>query len=103
MSTFVLHPEAYTDLDEVWEYIASDNLDAADRVVEEVFNNINSLVALPYQGHQRPDLTTRPLRFQTVREYLIAYAPDENPLLVIAVLHGRRNPRTIAAILGHRQ
>jgi len=32
MNRFVLHPEAYTDLSEIWEYIAGDNLDAADRV-----------------------------------------------------------------------
>ena len=36
MTGFVLHPEAYTDLDEIWEYIAADNLIAADRVLEEV-------------------------------------------------------------------
>jgi len=35
MSGFVLHPQAYADLDEIWEYIAIDNLDAADRVREE--------------------------------------------------------------------
>jgi hypothetical protein len=33
---------------------------------------------------------------------MIAYAPDEYPLLVIAVLHGRRNPRVMAAILRAR-
>jgi len=36
MSDFVLHPQAYADLDEIWEYIAADNLDAADRVREEM-------------------------------------------------------------------
>ena len=35
MTEFVLHPGAYTDLDEIWEYIAADNLDAADRVLEK--------------------------------------------------------------------
>ena len=45
------------------------------------------------------DLTSRPLRFWTAHKYLIAYAPDEAPLLVIAVLDGRRNPRVIEAIL----
>ncbi len=34
---------------------------------------------------------------------MIAYAPDENPLLVMAVLHGSRNPRVIAAILSGRK
>jgi len=103
MSEFVLHPDAVKDLDEIWEYIAIDNLDAADRVREEIYEAIQSLVPFPYIGHSRPDLTTRPLRFQTVREYVIAYAPDEKPLAVIAVLHGRRNPRVIAAILRHRE
>jgi len=99
---FVLHPEAYTDLDEIWEYIAADNLAAADRVLDEIYQTLHSLVAFPHQGHSRPDLTARPLRFQPVRDYVIAYAADEQPLIVIAVLHGRRSPRVIAAILRQR-
>jgi plasmid stabilization system protein ParE len=31
VSGYILHPEAYTDLDEIWEFIAADSLDAADR------------------------------------------------------------------------
>jgi plasmid stabilization system protein ParE len=54
-------------------------------------------------GHKRPDLTSRPLRFTVVREYLIAYAPDEKPLWIVAVMHGRRNPRVMAAILRGRE
>ena len=102
MSGFVLHPQAYTDLDEIWEYIAADNLDAADQTREEIYNAIQSLVPFPYIGHSRPDLTTKPLRFQSVGEFVVAYAPDEKTLAVIAVLHGRRNPRVIAAILRAR-
>jgi plasmid stabilization system protein ParE len=102
MSGFVLHPEAYTDLEEIWEYIAADSLEAADQVREEIYDAIQSLVVFPYIGHSRPDLTSRPLRFQSVRDYVIAYAPDEKPLAVIAVLHGRRNPRVLAAILRGR-
>ncbi len=48
-------------------------------------------------------LTGRPLRFISVREYLIAYAPEERPLWVVAVMHGRRNPRVMAAILRGRE
>jgi plasmid stabilization system protein ParE len=102
MSGFVLHPQAYTDIEEIWEYIAADSLDAADRVREEIYEAIQSLVPFPYIGHSRPDLTTKPLRFRSVRDYVIAYTPDENPLIVIAVLHGRRSPRVIAAILRGR-
>jgi len=78
MSGFVLHPEALTDLTEIWEYIAADSSSAADRVLEEIQEAIRALVPFPQLGHIRPDLTSRPLRFQLVRDLLIAYAPDEN-------------------------
>jgi plasmid stabilization system protein ParE len=66
MSGFVLHPKAYTDLDEIWEYIAADNLDAADRVLEEIYEAILSLVRFPSQGHSRPDFTSRPVFIPSV-------------------------------------
>jgi toxin ParE1/3/4 len=102
MNRFVLHPDAYLDLSEIWEYIAADDVAAADRMLEEIYESVRSLVAFPEQGHRRHDLTSRPLRFQLVRDYLIAYAPDEEPLLVIAILHGRRSPRVLSAILKGR-
>lgn len=102
MSDFVLHPDALQDLDEIWEYIAADNPEAADRVREEIYDAIQSLIPFPYVGHQRSDLTTRPLRFQVVRDYVIAYAADEKPLAIVAILHGRRSPRVMAAILNKR-
>ena len=80
-----------------------ENPDAADRVISEIFDTIRGLVPFPYQGHQCPDLSSRPLRFTLVREYLIAYAPEEKPLWVVAVLHGRRNPRIMATILRGRK
>lgn len=69
MSGFVLHPEAHTDLDEIWEYIAADNPGAADGVLEEIYEAIRALVPFPQQGHRRSDLTSRPLRFHSVRDF----------------------------------
>jgi plasmid stabilization system protein ParE len=99
---FVLHPLAAQDITDIWEYIAEQNPPAASRVREDILNAIRVLVPFPHQGHRRPDLTSHPLRFTVVREYLIAYAPDERPLLIVAVLHGRRSPRVMAAILRGR-
>jgi toxin ParE1/3/4 len=100
---FVLHPGAAEDFQEIWEFIAQDNPRAARRVREEIVDAILNLVSFPNQGHRRPNLTQRPLRFQVVRDYLIAYAPDETPLLIIAILHGRRNPEFLRFILQQRQ
>jgi plasmid stabilization system protein ParE len=100
---FYLHPDAARDITEIWEYIAEDNPAAARRVREDILDAIHQLVPFPHQGHRRPDLTPRPLRFQIVRNYVIAYAPEEKPLLVLAVIHGSRSPRVIAAMLRARE
>jgi plasmid stabilization system protein ParE len=64
MTGFVLHPESYRDIQDIWEYIAVDNILAADRTVEEIYKTIQRLVPFPDRGHARPDLTSRPVRFQ---------------------------------------
>jgi toxin ParE1/3/4 len=100
---FDLHPLAAQDITEIWEYIAADSPLAARRVREEIYSAMRSAASFPGQGHRRPELTARPLRFIVVREYLIAYAPGEKPLWVVAVIHGRRSPRVMAAILQGRE
>ncbi|MGA9642534.1 MAG: type II toxin-antitoxin system RelE/ParE family toxin [Terriglobales bacterium] len=100
---FELHPGAASDITSIWEFIADESLQAAGRVRGDIMEAIRKLVPFPHQGHHRTELTSRPLLFQTVRSYLIAYAPDAKPLLVVAVLHGRRSPRVIAVILQGRE
>jgi toxin ParE1/3/4 len=103
MITYDFHPEVASDLDEIWDFIAADSPSAADGVIAEIVAGIDGLVPFPHQGHRRPELTSRPLRFIRVRSYLIAYAPDEKLLWVVAVIHGSRSPRVMAAILRGRE
>ena len=102
MSGFSLHPDAYADLEEIWEFIAADNVAAADRVIGDVFEALRTLGDSPNIGHRRPDLTSKPVRFFRVRDFLVAYAPDETPVWIVAIIHGRRNPRVMAAMLRNR-
>jgi plasmid stabilization system protein ParE len=39
MSGFVLHPDAYIDLDEIWEYIAADSPDAAHQTIKKIYES----------------------------------------------------------------
>ena len=103
MNGYALHPEVFSDLDDIREHIAEDSPDAADRIITEIFDGVRSLVVFPHQGYRRPNLTSRPLRFKLVRDYVIAYAPEKKPLWVVAVIHGRRSPRVMAAILRGRE
>ena len=102
MQPYSFHPEAEADLNEIWEYIALDSVDAADQVIADIADTLSRISIFPGVGHVRRDLTAKPLRFIGVHSYVVAYAAEEDPVLVLAVFHGRRNPRVIASILRGR-
>ena len=43
MSGFALHPDAFTDLDDIWEFIAADSVAAADRLAAEIFETLRGV------------------------------------------------------------
>lgn len=51
MSGYAFHPEAFADLDEIGEHIAEDNIDAADRVLADIYSTLATLAASPEIGH----------------------------------------------------
>ena len=91
MREFELHPQALVDVEEIWDYIAQDNLAAADRLVDELFEAFAGLAAMPEKGYIRQELTNKLVRFWVVRNYLIVYRPSTTPLQILAVIHGARN------------
>ncbi len=95
MTTFFLSPEASQDLIEIYEFIAQDNLEAAERLRVELLKALRGLTAMPGKGHVREDLTTRDVLFWPVRSYQVIYRSGTRPLEVVAVLHGKRNLRRI--------
>jgi len=96
MNPFRLTAEAATDLTEIFDYIAGDNVDAAQRVANEIHHELEKLARSPGIGHKREDLTARDVLFWRVYSYLIVYQPT-SPLNVIAVLHSRRDVKAILA------
>jgi plasmid stabilization system protein ParE len=96
MTPYTLAPEALQDLQELWDYIATENLDAADRMIDTLFAAFERLAAMPGLGHRREDLTDRPLRFWTVDTYLVIYRAERTPIEIVAVTRGGRDiPRLL--------
>ena len=91
MDRYVLAPEALDDLQNIWEFIAADNPDAASRLQEEFFDAFEALATRPGKGHTREDLTDQPVRFLALRSYLIVYRANPAPIQIVAVLHGARD------------
>jgi len=85
-------------LGDIWDYIAADNADAADRVESAILAACESLARHPLLGSKRTEITPLPVRFWTVTRFpnfVVVYRPDTKPMQVIAVLHGMRNIRAL--------
>src|SRR5262245_40704336 len=90
-SLYVLSPEARADLEEIIDFIAEDNLSAAERVLQKLRAAMERLAEMPLLGHLRSDLTREPLRFWQVYSYLIIYRPEKRPLEIVRLLHSSRD------------
>jgi antitoxin ParD1/3/4/toxin ParE1/3/4 len=91
MTGYVLSVDADLDLDEIWEYIADDDVDAADRWIGRLFDAFEALARTPGMGHKREDLTDYPVVFWPVGSYLIIYRAEHRPIEIVAVAQGSRD------------
>lgn len=87
----LLSPSAQQDLTEIWQFIANNSVDAADKVIDKIKDAMLSLAEMPGMGHRRQDVRDSRLRFWKVYYYLIAYAHDDQELRVARVVSGHRD------------
>ena len=78
-------------MEEIWEYIAHDNIRAADRWIGKLFDAFDTLARNPGVGHKREDLTAYPILFWPVGAYLILYRVQTNRVEIVAVTQGARD------------
>jgi toxin ParE1/3/4 len=95
MRTLWVRPRARLDMLEIRNYIAADNLSAADRVASELADAIESLIEMPGKGHRRADVKDPRFRFWTVYSYVVAYWYDDETVTIVRVVHGSRNFRRV--------
>jgi plasmid stabilization system protein ParE len=96
---YILSVDADFDLDDIWEYIAADDIDAADHWIQKLFAAFEALGRTPGMGHRREDLTGYPVLFWPVGAYLIIYRGERRPIEIVAVTQGSRD---IPAFLSRR-
>jgi plasmid stabilization system protein ParE len=87
--TYRLAPLAQADVEDIFRYVADDDLEAALRVDQEIDEACLMLASRPLMGHTREDLKLGPeYRVWPIYSYLIIYRPDSDPLEVVRVWHG---------------
>ena len=95
MKRYVLTPSAKRDVNDIWDYIARDNIEAADRVLDDLESAMVKLAKNPGVGHWREELADKRHRFLLVYSYLIVYRHEAKPLQIVRVLHAARDVQSI--------
>ena len=79
--------EALRWLEDIFEYIAADNPDAAHRTVEGIFERVQSLAKYPGLGHRYLH-STRNVRILMYGHYRIAYlVTADGSVEILGVFH----------------
>ena len=91
MKKYVLGAAAERDLEAIWEYIAADNVNAADHWIGKLFDAFEALGRAPGLGHKREDLTSFPVLFWPVGAYLVLYRIRGDGIEIVAVTQGARD------------
>ena len=94
MPRITRRPRALQDLDEIWDYIALDNPDAADQFVEMIEEKCHLLAQFPKIGTSCESLHPA-LRYLPVGKYLLFYLPLDGGIEVVRVLHGARDVESL--------
>jgi toxin ParE1/3/4 len=96
----VRSPEADSDLENIWNYVAIDSgsQGIADRLIDSITDRFFLLATRPNIGRSR-DQDLRPgLRSFSVGAFVIIYRIQGTQVLILRVLHGARDLRLL---LGH--
>jgi len=90
VADYFLSPAARQDLVEIWQYVAEDNVSAADQLLTKLETAVRRLAERPRLGHRRPDLTDQKVLFWPVGSLLVIYR-DPAPIEIVRVLSGYRD------------
>ena len=83
-------PRAEQDLEDIWFFVAQDNPDAADRLLDRIEQSTKLLADNPHIGPARPDVAPE-LHYHPVGNYLLLYRIIKNGIEVVRVVHGARD------------
>src|SRR5258705_12807663 len=81
---------ALKDLDQIWLYIARDNIDAAENLVDSIEAAAKRLAQMPGIGRKRDELQPGLLSYP-LDSYILFYYRTRTGIDLLHVYHGSRN------------
>jgi toxin ParE1/3/4 len=86
-------PQAEADLDGVWYHVAkeSGSIETANHLIDSITDRFFLLSRDPHLGRSRDEDLGISFRTFPVGEYLIVYCIEDGDVLILRVVHGRRD------------
>lgn len=94
MSRFRISTQAAQDIENIWKYVAPNNLKAANKLFDTLRESFPKLAKFPQMGRERSDLAPL-LRSFPLKNYLIFYRPIKEGIEIARILHGSQDIETI--------
>ncbi|MCW7540240.1 type II toxin-antitoxin system RelE/ParE family toxin [Aquabacterium sp. A7-Y] len=85
-----VRPSGRADIEQLWHYIADDDIPQADRFVDRLDETFRLLAQQPLMGRARDELG-QAVRSHPFQRYVIFYEPLPSGIAVIRVLHSARD------------
>ncbi len=83
-------PQADLDLDSIWDFIAADDIEAAERQINRIGKVFQMLTENPLAGRERPELR-KDIRSFPVGSYIVFYVPLSDGIEVARVMNSRQD------------
>ena len=81
---------AQADVDDLWEWLAGQNEEAANKLLAMLTDKFNLLAQRPLLGMSRPEYWLE-LRSFVAKPYVIFYQPLDDGVEIVRVLHSARD------------
>lgn len=88
-----LLPAAYADLDEIFEYIMPDSLQAANETLDNIISSLRRLENFPQSGAPLTERSMKKFNFKMViiNPYIAFYRFIDGKVIIYRILHCARN------------
>jgi addiction module RelE/StbE family toxin len=83
-------PLSLDKITDISEYIALDNITAAEKWIDAIFSTVSRLSKFPKSGRIVPEFPERNLREIIFGNYRIIYRIKDNQIQILTIRHGRQ-------------
>jgi plasmid stabilization system protein ParE len=94
-----LAPQAQTDLDEIWLYVASNSgsPETATRHIDSIARGFGLLAKFPLIGRSLETSKRPSVRTLAIRKYIVFYRPADGEIRILRIIHAARDAYAVFA------